>query len=38
MMWGNLAFVYVGATMRAAFLLGLGLPANSSNTPKKLKT
>ena len=23
--WGNLGFVYVGATMRTAFLLGLGL-------------
>lgn len=27
MYWGNLGFVYVGASMRLAFLLGLGLPA-----------
>nr|POE88303.1 hypothetical protein CFP56_11532 [Quercus suber] len=26
MYWGNLGFVYVGASMRTAFLLGLGLP------------
>lgn len=25
MYWGNLGFVYIGATMRTAFLLGLGL-------------
>ncbi|KAK4508549.1 hypothetical protein PRZ48_002288 [Zasmidium cellare] len=29
--WGNLAFVYFGATMRTAFLLGLGLSTNSGN-------
>lgn len=27
MAWGNLGFVYVGAALRIAFLLGLGLPA-----------
>ncbi|KAK5125329.1 hypothetical protein LTR85_000438 [Meristemomyces frigidus] len=27
--WGNLGFVYVGASMRIAFLLGLGLRAAS---------
>ncbi|KAF2172014.1 hypothetical protein M409DRAFT_18244 [Zasmidium cellare ATCC 36951] len=37
MYWGNLGFVYLGATMRTAFLLGLGLPTTSSN-PKKFKT
>lgn len=26
MYWGNLGFVYVGATMRTCFLLGVGLP------------
>lgn len=25
--WGNVAFVYLGATMRVAFLSGLGIPA-----------
>ena len=24
--WGNIGFVYLGATMRSAFLLGVGLP------------
>jgi len=27
--WGNLGFVYVGATLRTCFLLGLGLPGSS---------
>lgn len=36
MYWGNLGFVYLGATMRTAFLLGLGLSANKSS--KKLKS
>lgn len=28
--WGNLGFVYVGATMRTLFLLGVGLDSSSS--------
>ncbi|EME48510.1 hypothetical protein DOTSEDRAFT_67523 [Dothistroma septosporum NZE10] len=36
MYFGNLGFVYVGATMRTAFLLGLGLPRTSSRD--KVKT
>jgi hypothetical protein len=26
--WGNIAFVYLGATMRIAFLSGIGLSIN----------
>jgi len=26
--WGNIPFVYLGALMRTAFLLGIGLPGN----------
>lgn len=33
--WGNLGFVYIGATMRTCFLLGLGL--SNSNSSRKLK-
>lgn len=33
--WGNVAFVYVGATMRIAFLLGLGLPTAAASGRKK---
>jgi len=33
--WGNVAFVYVGATMRIAFLLGLGLPTSAASGRKK---
>lgn len=29
--WGNLGFVYVGASMRIAFLLGLGLRASGAS-------
>lgn len=29
MYWGNLGFVYLGATMRTCFLLGFGLPGPS---------
>ena len=36
MHWGNVGFVYIGATMRAAFLLGLGLDDN--DTAKKIKS
>lgn len=32
MYWGNLGFVYVGAMMRSAFLLGLGL--DDAKSPK----
>lgn len=35
MYWGNLGFVYIGATMRTCFLLGLGL--SDSNSSRKLK-
>jgi hypothetical protein len=35
MYWGNLGFVYVGATMRTLFLLGVGL---SGKGQAKLKT
>ncbi|EMD00504.1 hypothetical protein BAUCODRAFT_172118 [Baudoinia panamericana UAMH 10762] len=35
MYWGNLGFVYLGATMRTCFLLGLGLQPSS---PRKVKT
>ncbi|KAL1297085.1 hypothetical protein AAFC00_004669 [Neodothiora populina] len=34
MYWGNLGFVYAGATFRTAFLLGLGLKAASSHKKK----
>ena len=37
MYWGNLGFVYLGATLRTCFLLGIGLPGNS-NVDAKLKT
>ena len=33
MYWGNLGFVYLGATMRTAFLLALGF----AETGRKLK-
>ena len=33
--WGNVAFVYLGATMRIAFLLGFGLPASVASRGKK---
>jgi len=35
--WGNLGFVYVGATMRTCFLLGVGFPAKPSTrkSPRK---
>lgn len=32
--WGNLGFVYIGATMRTAFLLGLGLPSTPTSRDK----
>jgi hypothetical protein len=35
MYWGNLGFVYVGATMRTCFLLGLGLDQRSNDKIKK---
>lgn len=31
--WGNLGFVYVGATMRLAFLFGVGLKTNGGKQP-----
>lgn len=31
MYWGNLGFVYVGAMMRSAFLLGVGIEAKTPN-------
>jgi len=34
MYWGNLGFVYIGAAMRAAFLLGLGLSKPGSRKVK----
>lgn len=34
MYWGNLGFVYVGATMRTAFLLGLGLSGSGKGKVK----
>lgn len=34
MYWGNLGFVYVGATMRTCFLLGLGLPGKTGAKSK----
>ena len=36
MYWGNLGFVYVGALMRSAFLLGLGLAEGKSAKGKEL--
>lgn len=33
--WGNVAFVYLGATMRMAFLLGLGLSTPAASKGKK---
>lgn len=36
MYWGNLGFVYVGASLRTCFLLGLGLP-DTPNVETKLK-
>lgn len=35
MYWGNLGFVYVGATMRTAFLMGIGL-GRKGNAKAKL--
>jgi len=35
MYWGNLGFVYIGASMRIAFLLGVGLP--STNDGRKIR-
>ena len=35
MYWGNLGFVYVGATMRAAFLLGLGMSKKDRSKVKR---
>ena len=32
--WGNLGFVYVGATMRTAFLLGVGLSGSGGGKVK----
>ncbi|KAI6091199.1 hypothetical protein F4821DRAFT_213169 [Hypoxylon rubiginosum] len=32
--WGNVGFVYVGASMRAAFLAGIGLWAPAAKTKK----
>jgi hypothetical protein len=37
MYWGNLGFVYVGAAMRTAFLLGIGM-AGSMKRTSKVKT
>ncbi|CAK4031501.1 Tryprostatin B 6-hydroxylase [Lecanosticta acicola] len=38
MYWGNLGFVYIGATMRTAFLSGLALPPATDNNNTKLKS
>jgi len=35
MYWGNLGFVYIGATMRTAFLLGVGLPKKNNGSSAK---
>nr|POF17292.1 hypothetical protein CFP56_65159 [Quercus suber] len=35
MYWGNLGFVYVGASMRTAFLLGLGLSRPTAAAEKR---
>ncbi len=35
--WGNVAFVYLGATMRIAFLLGLGIPTSATFQRKKTR-
>ncbi|KAK4554820.1 hypothetical protein LTR86_007968 [Recurvomyces mirabilis] len=35
MYWGNLGFVYVGASMRTAFLLGLGFAKGSGKKVKR---
>lgn len=37
MYWGNLGFVYVGATMRTCFLLGVGLPNGNGKGSGKVK-
>ena len=37
MYWGNLGFVYVGATMRTCFLLGVGLPKGNGSGRGKAK-
>lgn len=34
MYWGNLGFVYVGATLRTCFLLGVGLPKEGDRKAK----
>ena len=38
--WGNIAFVYIGATTRTAFLLGVGLWSSASHDSqgRKLRT
>lgn len=33
--WGNLGFVYVGATLRTCFLLGVGLDRSRSGSAKR---
>ena len=33
--WGNVGFVYVGATMRIAFLLGIGIRPGSQSARRK---
>lgn len=37
MYWGNLGFVYVGATMRTCFLMGVGLPKGGEGAGRKVK-